>query len=95
MSQDDYACCRLVVTANSQLTSHLTIESSSLLRKAVCHGLCTFLVDMPRIQSFDCSSPGLFLRVMFTMNRIGGYSNVSLWDKEQVSLLLTRKQHGP
>lgn len=95
MSQDDYTCYRLVLSAHSQLTSHLTIKNSLLLREAICHGLCTFLVDMPRMQSFDCSSPGLFLRVMFTMNRTQGCSNVSLWDNEQVCLLLTGKQHGP
>lgn len=38
-----------------------------------------------------CSLPGPFFRVVFTVSTLEGYGNVSLWDKEQVCLLLTRR----
>lgn len=57
-----------------------------------CECPCTFLLGIPRMQSSDHSSPTSSLMVAFTVSRLEGYSNVSLWDNKQVCLQLTRKK---
>lgn len=91
VSQDDYTCYRLVLTANSSLDGQeLVIFGKDNLPWAL--NVPVLLRDM---QISDCSSPGPFLRVVFTVSTLEGHGNVSLWDKEQLCLLLTSKQHGP
>lgn len=69
--------------ANSLNNQELIIVGRGSLPWALS-GPVLFLLDISRMQSFGSSSPGPFLMVVFPVSSLEGYSNVSLWDKEQV-----------